>query len=398
MIILEDYNLELYDLLSTSRTPLRVQFNVQKGLEVKGATVHTFTQFNDETTQEMLNLYTQAVNRRTIGNSSLNPKCSLAHTIVEITVEVEKTISNKHITRVGHMCLIDLAGHQEKDKSSTVSLDKQTIEINKSLYNLTNLISDIYRKQTEFQKNKTNTKMEINPTFLRSCNLTRYLSPLLFHNSRVAVLLCCSPVKWNKNETINTLQFGVKMMNLKTDFLIPIGNKNEGDLSKNEEEMDNMRNEFEDEKQKLIRDYINKIEKINKQHEMEMEQMKENNEYKLKYEELLKKYNQLKIDYDNLKLENEELRNRNNQVENDLNECRNQSGKCQTQVKSQMQALNKLKMETEKLKKENQVLNNTNKGLRIQLGKTQTNLKKIVFYISFFLSYFYYIFFILYLE
>lgn len=381
MIILEDYNLELYDLLSTSRSPLRVQFNVQKGLEVKGATIHKFTEFNDRTTQEMLNLYTEAVNRRTIGTSSLNPKCSLAHTIVEITVEVEKVINNKQITRIGHMCLIDLAGHQEKDKSSTVSLDKQTIEINKSLYNLTNLISDIYRKQTEFQKNKnSNTKMEINPTFLRSCNLTRYLSPLLFHNSRVAVLLCASPVKWNKNETLNTLQFGVKMMNLKTDFLIPIGSKNsDTELSKNEEEVENMRNEFEDEKQRLIRDYKNKIEKLNQQHELELDNMKENNEYKLKYEELLKKYNQLKIDYDNLKLENDELKRKNIELEDGLNNCKSQSGKCQAQVQTQIQAILKLKGDIENLKKENVVLNNTNKGLRVQLGKTQTNLKKIVF-------------------
>lgn len=122
----------------------------------------------------------------------------------------------------GNLCIIDLAGSEKietKPGQSHLQV-KQAISINTSLFNLTNLFSDILKKQKiGIQKDEL---QEVNPTFFRSTNLTRYLYPYLFHCSRVSILLCCTPVILHKKETIRTLQFGAVAMKVKTEYIKPI--------------------------------------------------------------------------------------------------------------------------------------------------------------------------------
>mmetsp|Transcript_23001 Transcript_23001/g.30590 ORF Transcript_23001/g.30590 Transcript_23001/m.30590 type:complete len:202 (+) Transcript_23001:871-1476(+) len=166
---LQLYNEKIYDLLNRDMFKPQKQgkmvFNMlrgEDGLKLKWNqydvyTVENLLNVECESVDEILHLFHYGLQNKTIGSHRMNMTSSRSHTIFSITVE-QTLASNPDNTIISKLQIVDLAGSERQSLTKTEGIaQKESIEINKSLFTLRKVITALTEK-TAKQNNGHDTK------------------------------------------------------------------------------------------------------------------------------------------------------------------------------------------------------------------------------------------------
>lgn len=176
----------------------------------KGVFVANLSEIPVTSSERAIQLLLQGDNLKVIAETKLNEKSSRSHSIFRLNLEIQRNVESKSKTFVSQLNIIDLAGSENVSKAKTDGIRmKEGSNINKSLLALSNVI----------QKLSTNTtsKSFIN---YRDSKLTRLLQPVLSGNSKTMIICTITESYQCYSETLNTLHFGTKAKNIKTNIKI----------------------------------------------------------------------------------------------------------------------------------------------------------------------------------
>ena len=131
--------------------------------------------------------------------------------------ETENKEENHVYKKYGKISFVDLAGSERlKESLSEGNMAKETGQINKSLFTLGKVISMLASKE----------KM-INQKYIpfRDSKLTMLLQDSLGGTSRALLIACVSPAGTYADETVSTLNFATRTMNIKNKPIIQMDAK-----------------------------------------------------------------------------------------------------------------------------------------------------------------------------
>lgn len=190
----EIYNEEVYDLLdpTANSEPLKVQYDKDKGVEIKGLTKKFVYSFS-----EAEKCYESGENKRKFAVTNMNHNSSRSHVLLQIGVRTKFTAHpNRSNTAV--LLMADLAGSESMETAGTSGqTQREGSLINKSLLALTTIITRL-----------KSTQKKSGPLSYRDSKLTRVLQPVLTENSNTMVICTVSRDAAYITESMNTLRFG----------------------------------------------------------------------------------------------------------------------------------------------------------------------------------------------
>lgn len=192
---LEIYNEEIRDLLSPSNRKLEVRESPELGVYVKNLSGVTV-----ESSEQALDIITNASRNRSSGSTNLNSQSSRSHAIFSVRIEAKHEDDS---ISLGKLNLVDLAGSERVCKSfATGQRLKEAVKINLSLSVLGNVISAL---------------VDNNITHIpyRNSKLTRLLQDSLGGNSMTSIIATISPSKEHFEETCYTLMYADRAKNIK---------------------------------------------------------------------------------------------------------------------------------------------------------------------------------------
>lgn len=227
---MEIYNEQLNDLLDPSSEGLQYRWNIQNGFFVEDLMVVDCANVND-----MIAVLNQGMKHRRVGSHELNKDSSRSHSILTIYLVIELNNNGQVIRKMGKISFVDLAGSERlKESKSSGTMVKETQQINKSLFTLGKVISTLSDK-----KNK-------NPYIpYRDSKLTMLLMDSLGGKSKALMISCVSPSEVYYEETLNTLNYATRTMNVKNKPTIQMDDRSQAiyNLTK-ENELLKMENKF----------------------------------------------------------------------------------------------------------------------------------------------------------
>ncbi|KAJ9471952.1 Kinesin-like protein KIN-7N [Diplonema papillatum] len=139
-------------------------------------------------------LLEQGGSRKVMGYSNLNQSSSRSHTIFSITVISHGDASGKKTTRTATLNFCDLAGSESMNADGEVSQKKETVNINKSLTYLKNVIKQLAENEKHVS--------------YRNSSLTRILKQSLGGNARTSIIITIHPGRDQQKDSRNSLHFG----------------------------------------------------------------------------------------------------------------------------------------------------------------------------------------------
>ncbi|XP_062380289.1 kinesin-like protein KIF11 [Sardina pilchardus] len=192
--LLEIYNEELFDLLSSSDISERLQLYddprnkrcvIVKGLEE--ITVHN--------KNEVYQILERGTAKRKTACTLMNAYSSRSHSVFTITIHMkEVTLEGEELVKIGKLNLVDLAGSENVGRSGAV--DKRAREagnINQSLLTLGRVITALVERAPHVP--------------YRESKLTRILQDSLGGHTRTSIIATVSPASINLEETLSTLDY-----------------------------------------------------------------------------------------------------------------------------------------------------------------------------------------------
>ena len=293
-----------------------------------------------------------AINRIT-ENTKINEHSSRSHAI--FIISVEKHYINENIMTKGNLYLVDLAGSERVGKSYLKGKQlEQAIKNNNSLSVFSNCINSIISNDTYIP--------------FRESKLTRVLQNILEGKSNISLIITLSPSNLNAEETLSSMNFGIRAMQVKINpkkNLININNNENPlrdlnqkyvELYEKYDELDKKYKEEENEKEIMSKEYI------------EAKKLDEEKQIKIinKYEEITEQLNL-------------ELENKNNNIKN-LSDEINKIKQSYVFTLSKNKELNKKLTISDTINKKNQnILTQETKNLLKEQGFDieQMNNKKI---------------------
>ncbi|WFC97539.1 hypothetical protein MYAM1_000253 [Malassezia yamatoensis] len=188
---MEIYMERVRDLLVPDRDNLQVHEDRAGGVYVQG-----LSEYYVGNADEVFQILHQGGVNRAVSSTRMNTESSRSHSIFCFTIQQRSTETGS--TKSGSLYLVDLAGSEKVGKTGASG---QTLEeakkINRSLSVLGMVINAL-----------TDGKSSHIP--YRDSKLTRILQESLGGNSRTTLIVNCSPVAYNAEETLSTLRFGVR--------------------------------------------------------------------------------------------------------------------------------------------------------------------------------------------
>ena len=206
---IEIYNESIYDLLGNSldrnRPSLGIRENKDKTISVCGAIEEIVA-----TRQQMINLLMKGNLKRSTSCTNMNDVSSRSHAIFTVWIEQhpkdDESAEEEEITAKFHF--VDLAGSERLKKTgATGETMNEGININMGLLHLGDVINAL-----------TDPKEKFVP--YRNSKLTRILQDSLGGNSNTEMIACISPASSSFEETINTLKYASRAMNIKNKPVI----------------------------------------------------------------------------------------------------------------------------------------------------------------------------------
>ena len=149
---LQLYNEKIYDLLNrdmfkpVKKDKIKLNMGKGDGLKLKWNqydvyTVENLLNVECESVDEILHLFHYGLQNKNIGSHRMNMTSSRSHTVLSITVE-QTLVSNPDNTIISKLQIVDLAGSERQSLTKTEGIaQKESIEINKSLFTLRKVIS-----------------------------------------------------------------------------------------------------------------------------------------------------------------------------------------------------------------------------------------------------------------
>merc|ERR1719272_231822 len=137
--------------------------------------------------------------RRTVAATAMNSESSRSHLIMMVKITNVNKETNEQLK--GKILLCDLAG-SERLKKSEVSGDmqKEAIEINKSLTALGDVIEALTKRQKQIP--------------YRNHKLTQVMQDSLGGSSKTLMFVNCSPASSNVDETTMSLKYATRAKNV----------------------------------------------------------------------------------------------------------------------------------------------------------------------------------------
>ncbi|KFH05223.1 putative Chromosome-associated kinesin KLP1 [Toxoplasma gondii VAND] len=263
--MLEIYNEAVQDLLvkpeQRPKGGLKIRHTPQLGTFVQDLTKHPVDTY--AAIQAKLD---EGTSNRTVGATLMNATSSRAHTVLQIVynqVTLDENTKEPLSQKTAEISLVDLAGSERAGSTgATGDRLKEGCAINQSLSALGNVISALADKACGKLK-----PGQVIP--YRDSALTRILQSALGGNSKTCMIAALSPASVNYEETLSTLRYADRVKSIKNEAVInenplerlirELKEENErlkkaagGDLvltdsGKTQEEMDKMKQQYEEE-------------------------------------------------------------------------------------------------------------------------------------------------------
>ena len=193
---MEIYMERIRDLLNPANDNLPVHEEKSRGVYVKG-----LLEIYVSSVQEVYEVMRRGGSARAVAATNMNQESSRSHSIFVVQINQKNVETGSH--KAGYLYLVDLAGSEKVGKTG---VSGQTLEeakkINKSLSALGIVINAL-----------TDGKSTHVP--YRDSKLTRILQESLGGNSRTTLIINCSPLSYNDDETLSALRFGMRAKSIK---------------------------------------------------------------------------------------------------------------------------------------------------------------------------------------
>ncbi|KAK7086383.1 Chromosome-associated kinesin kif4a [Halocaridina rubra] len=187
---LEVYNEVIYDLLASSRVPLKTKVEFGGAISAVGLIEKEVTNVADG-----LHLIEKGCRLRSVASTALNRHSSRSHALIYL-------IAQNGNTR-GCLILVDLAGAEGVGRAQTSGQHlTEGIHINQGLLTLGRVLSSL--------SNPSHTYVPY-----RESILTRLLKESLEGSRHTAMIACLNPANCNMHETINTLRYAEQAQNVR---------------------------------------------------------------------------------------------------------------------------------------------------------------------------------------
>ena len=207
---LEIYNEQINDLLNIGNNNLQIRWDQRQGFFVEGLFVIECKKPDD-----IVEVILQGTKNRKKGSHELNKDSSRSHTILTVYVISEFQSNGENFKKYGKISFVDLAGSERlKETHSSGGMIKETGNINKSLFVLGKVISALTDKKNNNQHIP-----------YRDSKLTMLLMDSIGGASKTLMIACVSPSATYSDETMSTLNYASRTMNIKNKPLVQMEGK-----------------------------------------------------------------------------------------------------------------------------------------------------------------------------
>jgi hypothetical protein len=167
---------------------------------------------------DLIAVLNEGIKNRKSGSHELNQDSSRSHSLMTVYLISEtQSIDNRSVKRYGKISFVDLAGSERlKETKSQGEMVKETGNINKSLFTLGKVIKALSDKKT---------KVPYIP--YRDSKLTMLLMDSLGGSSKALMVACVGPSSAYFEETLSTLNFATRTMNIKNKPVIQMEEKDQ---------------------------------------------------------------------------------------------------------------------------------------------------------------------------
>ena len=202
---LEIYNEQINDLLNPTNSNLQIRWDQKQGFFVEGLLV-----IECKKPEEIVEIILQGTKNRKKGSHDLNKDSSRSHSILTVYLISEFQSGGESYKKYGKISFVDLAGSERlKETHSKGGMVKETGNINKSLFVLGKVISSL--------TDKKNTNQHIP---YRDSKLTMLLMDSIGGTAKTLMIACVSPSSEYSDETMSTLNYASRTMNIKNKPLV----------------------------------------------------------------------------------------------------------------------------------------------------------------------------------
>jgi hypothetical protein len=206
----EIYNEQLRDLLNPASGPLHCRWNTKQGFFVEDLLVVDCTSIDD-----LIAVLHEGMRNRKQGSHELNKDSSRSHSILTVYFISETVAEDGHsYKKYGKGYFVDLAGSERlRESKSSGGMLKETGNINRSLFVLGKVISSLGDGRSKGLKPHVP---------YRDSKLTMLLMDSLGGNSKALMIACISPAASYVEETMSTLNYATRAMNIKNKPLLQV--------------------------------------------------------------------------------------------------------------------------------------------------------------------------------
>jgi len=202
---LEIYNEQINDLLNPTNNNLQIRWDQKQGFFVEGLLV-----IECKKPEDIVEIILQGTKNRKKGSHDLNKDSSRSHSILTVYLISEFQSGSETYKKYGKISFVDLAGSERlKETHSKGGMLKETGNINKSLFVLGKVISSL--------TDKKNTNQHIP---YRDSKLTMLLMDSIGGTAKTLMIACVSPSSQYSDETMSTLNYASRTMNIKNKPLV----------------------------------------------------------------------------------------------------------------------------------------------------------------------------------
>uniref|UniRef100_A0A0N4Z172 Kinesin motor domain-containing protein n=1 Tax=Parastrongyloides trichosuri TaxID=131310 RepID=A0A0N4Z172_PARTI len=211
----ELYNEEVYDLLGDD---IKKKLDIYEDFHNGGVLLKEVKEYKINSMKEVFELIKKGKKSRKTSSTSMNQRSSRSHAIFTVMVDWDETSGMNVISRKSKINLVDLAGCENIGKSgATKGSAREAGNINTSLLALGQVINYLTEKNSHIP--------------YRSSKLTRILKDSLGGSSMTCLIATISPTMSNKSESLSTLEYGMKAMNIQNDIKINIKTQRNKNIS-----------------------------------------------------------------------------------------------------------------------------------------------------------------------
>jgi kinesin family member 5 len=196
---LEIYKEQVRDLLNPSGANLKVRETPSRGVWVDGLSEHYV-----QSEQDVLDLIKLGEQYRQVTATDMNQVSSRSHSLFIVVVEQRMPDGS---TRTGRLNLADLAGSEKVGKTNARGNTlEEAKKINQSLSALGNCMAALTKQQRHVP--------------YRDSKLSFILRESLGGNTKTTLVVCCSPHRFNVDETLSTLRFAQRAKTIKNKAVV----------------------------------------------------------------------------------------------------------------------------------------------------------------------------------